>query len=123
MFGPLIPTIRYEDIAIGRDLFEGGLGFHVIHESDDFLVLDRGGVKVYIGHTDDQGPDRPEFGLETDAIDAWYADIKARRPDLLHPTYPPGGGIIGREYGAREFAVLDATTVCVVFRDWTPASS
>ncbi len=48
-----------------------------------------------------------------------YADVVARRPDLLHPTYPAGGGIIRREYGAREFAVLDATTVGVVFRDWS----
>jgi hypothetical protein len=47
-----------------------------------------------------------------------YDDITARGPDLLHPTYPAGGGILRREYGAREFALLDSTTVCVVFRDW-----
>ena len=27
--------------------------------------------------------------------------------------------VVRREYGAREFAVLDSTTVAVVFRDWS----
>ena len=63
--------------------------------------------------------DRPELAIETDDIDAVHADVVSRRPDLLHPTYPAGGGIVRREYGAREFAVLDSTTVAVVFRDWS----
>jgi len=86
----------------------------------DFVVLERDGCKLYlVQDAEYAAKDRPELGIETDAIDAIHADIAARRPDLLHPTYPAGGGIVRREYGAREFAVLDSTTVCVVFRDWS----
>jgi hypothetical protein len=60
--------------------------------------------------------DRPELGIETDDIEAIHAEISARRPDLLHPNLPE---VTLREWGAREFALLDSTTVCVVFRSWS----
>ncbi|MFN8195594.1 MAG: hypothetical protein U0R80_15085 [Nocardioidaceae bacterium] len=120
MFTSLIPTIFYTDLAVGLDLFVDGLGMQVLHESPDFVVVGRDTAKAYLALTDRiSRDDRPELGLETDRIDEVFGDVSARRPDLLHPTYPPGGGILRREYGAREFALLDETTVCVVLRDWT----
>ena len=45
----------------------------------------------------------------------FYAEIKARVPERLHPN----GNVVKRTpWGAQAFAVLDATTVCVVFRQW-----
>lgn len=115
----LIPKVFYADLAIGRDLFVDGLGFEVLHDDGAFVVVGRDGCKLYLVENAHYAAlDRPELAIETDDIDGVHADIAARRPDLLHPTYPPGGGIVRREYGAREFAVLDATTACVVFRDW-----
>jgi len=52
----------------------------------------------------------------TDDIAAEYADVSARRPDLLHPNLRK---VTRQPWGPREFALLDATTVCVVLRDWT----
>jgi len=119
-FKTLIPKVFYADLNVGRDLFVDGLGMAVVHDDGDFVVLERDGCKLYlVQDAEYAAKDRPELGIETDAIDAIHADIAARRPDLLHPTYPAGGGIVRREYGAREFAVLDSTTVCVVFRDWS----
>lgn len=119
-FKTLIPTVFYAEMAVGLDLFVSGLGFEVVHDDGDFVVLERDGCKLYlVQNAECAAKAPPEFGIETDKIDAVYADIAARRPDLLHPTYPTGGGIVRREYGAREFAVLDSTTVCVVFRDWS----
>jgi len=120
LFKTLIPKVFYADLNVGRDLFVDGLGMAVVHDDGDFVVLERDGCKLYlVQDAEYAAKDRPELGIETDAIDAIHADIAARRPDLLHPTYPAGGGIVRREYGAREFAVLDSTTVCVVFRDWS----
>jgi len=120
LFKTLIPKVFYADLNVGRDLFVDGLGMAVVHDDGDFVVLERDGCKLYlVQDAEYAAKDRPELGIETDAIDAIHADIAASRPDLLHPTYPAGGGIVRREYGAREFAVLDSTTVCVVFRDWS----
>ncbi|MFN8190896.1 MAG: hypothetical protein U0R78_10760 [Nocardioidaceae bacterium] len=120
MFSSLIPKIFYADLAIGLDLFVDGLRMTVLHDSPDFVVVGRDAAKAYLVLDPLAAAlERPELAIETDTIDADHADIAARRPDLLHPTYPPGGGIIRREYGAREFALLDATTVCLVLRDWT----
>ena len=120
MLSSLIPKVFYDDLRVGLDLFVDGIGMEVLHRSDDFVVAGRDACKVYlVQDAEYAAKDRPELAIETDAIDEVFADITARRPDLLHPTYPPGGGIIRRDYGAREFALLDSTTVCVVFRDWT----
>lgn len=119
-FRTLIPKVFYADIEVGRDLFVSGLGFQVMHDDGDFVILERDGCKLYLVESAEfAAKDRPELAIETDDIDTIFADVSARRPDLLHPTYPRAGGIVRREYGAREFAVLDATTVCVVFRDWS----
>lgn len=120
MFTAVIPKVFYEDLAVGRDLFVDGIGMEVLHDSEDFLVVGRDACKVYLVLDPVAARlDRPELAIETDSIDSVYGDVAARRPDLLHPTYPAGGGIVRREYGAREFAVLDPMTTCVVFRDWT----
>lgn len=120
LFRTLIPKVFYADLAVGRDLFIDGLGFEVLHDDGDFVVAARDGCKLYlVQDAEFAAKDRPELAIETDDIDAVHADVVSRRPDLLHPTYPAGGGIVRREYGAREFAVLDSTTVAVVFRDWS----
>ncbi len=119
MFSSLIPKVFYTDLGVGLDLFVDGIGMEVLHDSEDFIVVGRDSCKAYLVLVPELTEDRPELAIETDSIDEVYADISSRRPDLLHPTYPPGGGILRREYGAREFAVVDSTTVCVVFRDWS----
>lgn len=120
MLTALIPTIFYADVEVGIDLFAGGIGMDVLHRDDGLVVLGRDHAKVYLSPDADRAAqDRPELGIETDDIDAVHADISARRPDLLHPNLP---AVRRRPWGAREFALLDRTTVCVVFRDWGPAS-
>ncbi len=59
--------------------------------------------------------DRPELAIETDNIREIYDEIKARAPDVLHLNSKT---VQLKPWGAQEFAVLDATTVCVVFRRW-----
>jgi hypothetical protein len=117
MLTALIPKVFYSDVAVGLDLFADGIGMQVLYRDDDLVVLSRDQAKVYlVQDAEYAAKDRPELAIETDDIDQVYADIAARRPDLLHPNL---SRIQRREWGAREFALLDSTTVCLVFRDWT----
>lgn len=119
MLTALIPKVFYSDIAVGLDLFADGVGMQILHRDEDLAVLARDQAKLYlVEDAEYAAKDRPELGIETDDIEAVYADIASRRPDLLHPNL---ARVTLREWGAREFALLDSTTVCFVFRDWSAA--
>lgn len=117
MLQRLVMTVFYADVSVGLDLFGGGLGMSVVHHDGDLHVLERDGAKVQLCENAGAAAhaERPEIGLETDDIDALFAEVSARRPDLLHPNLPT---VRLRPWGAREFALLDSTTVCVVAREW-----
>ncbi|MEH3033937.1 MAG: hypothetical protein PGN07_07815 [Aeromicrobium erythreum] len=116
MLTTLVPTVHYADLAVGIDLFVDGLGLDVLHEDDDLVVVGKEGVKLCLARDPDLAAgERPELGVETDDIDGVFADVSARRPDLLHPNLSRP---TMRPWGAREFALLDATTVAVVLREW-----
>ena len=117
MLTALIPKVFYADLSVGLDLFVGGVGMTLVHRDDDLAVLARDQAKVYlVQDAQCAAKDRPELAIETDDIDAVYADIHQHRPDLLHPNL---SAVQRQPWGPREFALLDATTVCVIFRDWT----
>ena len=116
MITRLIPKVFYDTLAEGLDLWVDGLGFRVMHNDGSLAVVERDGAKAYIVESREYAAkDRPEIALETDDIDALWAEISARRPDLLHPN---SRRVAMKPWGAREFAVLDRSTVCVVFRQW-----
>ena len=122
MFLNLIPKIFYDRLDEGLDLFVNGLGFQVLHQDGDLAVVARDGAKAYIVASPEYAAkDRPEIAIETDAIEEIFREVSAKRPDLLHPNLPR---ITQRPWGALEFALLDKTTVCVVFRQWpSPTTS
>ncbi len=116
MLTRFVATVFYRDVAVGLDLFEDGLGMSVVHRDGDLVVLERDGAKIQlVQNARAARGERPELGLETDDVDAVHADVAGRRPDLLHPNLPT---VRLRPWGAREFALLDRTTVCVVVREW-----
>ncbi len=117
MIQRLIPKVFYEDLNEGLDLFVGCLGFQVVHREGDLAVVERDGVKAYLVESAEYAAkDRPEIAMETDTIHDLYAEVKARRPEMLHPNL---NGVRRQPWGPLEFAVLDKTTVCVVFRQWS----
>lgn len=112
----LIPKVFYTDLKVGLDLFVRGVGCEVDYQDDNITVLSRDSIKVYLMQNAElAAQDRPELAIETDDIAAMHAEVLARAPDLLHPNCRE---VSLRPWGAREFALLDATTVCVVFRQW-----
>lgn len=116
----LIPKVFYADLSVGLDFFVRCLGFDLLYQDASVSVLGRDGAKVYLMQDAHLAAlDRPELAVETDDIDAIYREIAARAPEVLHPNL---SAIQHRPWGAQEFAVLDATTVCVVFRQWPDAA-
>lgn len=116
MLTRLIPKIFYASMQDGLDLFVDGLGFRLLHRDDKLAVVERDIAKAYlVADAEFAAKDRPEIAIETDAIEDLHVEVSSRRPELLHPN----GKVIQRKpWGAREFAVLDKTGVCVVFRQW-----
>lgn len=116
MFKNLIPKIFYDQLQDGLDFFVTGLGFDVLHQDAEMAVIARDGAKAYLVQNPEYAAkDRPELGIDTDDIDRVFAEMSARCPQLLHPNLRV---VTPRPWGAREFAMLDKTTVCVVFREW-----
>jgi hypothetical protein len=116
MIQRLIPKIFYDHLDEGLDLFVGCLGFKVPYRDETLAVVERDGAKAYVVESAEYAAkDRPEIALETDAIHELYDEIKARHPEMLHPNLSE---IRRQPWGPLEFAVLDKTTVCVVFRQW-----
>ena len=116
MMTRLVPKVFFDRMSEGLDLFVNGLGFTVLHQDESLAVVARDGAKAYVVESAEfAAKDRPEIAIETDTIDALYREIATKRPDLLHPN---ARVVSKKPWGAQEFAVLDKTNVCVVFRQW-----
>jgi hypothetical protein len=116
MFTNLIPKIFYDRMDQGLALFVDGLGFELKHRDAELAVVARDGAKAHIVQSPEYAAkDRPELSIETDHIEQIYREISIRTPKLLHPN---GKTVTLKPWGAREFAVLDETGVCVIFRQW-----
>jgi hypothetical protein len=117
MFQNLIPKIFYARLEDGLEFFVDGLGFELRYQDAGMAVVERDGAKAYIvQNAECAALDRPELGVDTDDIDAIFKEMSARCPQLLHPN---SNTVTMRPWGAREFAMLDKTTVCVIFREWS----
>ncbi|MBL0163687.1 MAG: hypothetical protein IPP82_08650 [Xanthomonadales bacterium] len=119
MFKNLIPKIFYANLQDGLDFFVGGLGFEIRHQDASLAVIEREGAKAYlVENAACAALDRPELSIDTDNIDEIFKEMSARSPGLLHPN---SSVVTRKPWGSREFAMLDKTTVCVIFREWPVA--
>ncbi len=119
MFKNLIPKIFYDRLQDGIAFFVDGLGFQVLYQDAHMAVIARDGAKAYLVESPEYAAkDRPELGIDTDDVDAIFAEMSSRAPHLLHPN---ANKVALKPWGAREFAMLDKTTVCVNFRQWPQA--
>jgi len=116
MFKNLIPKIFYDRLQDGLEFFVDALGFEVQYRDAHLAVVARDGAKAYIVESPEYAAkDRPELGIDTDDVDAIFREMSARAPQLLHPN---SNVVSAKPWGSREFAMLDKTTVCVIFREW-----
>jgi hypothetical protein len=110
----VLPKIFYADIQPALDFFIDGLGFELGYHDEDLYIVKRDNVTLLLSVDEALAKlDRPEIRIATDDIDLIYAEIKARRPDILHPNL---NYVKQQPWGLREFALLDPTTVCIIFQ-------
>ena len=116
----MIPNIFYTDIRTGLQLFVDCMGFDIAYSEPDadkpFYVVKRDTVKAHLVQDEEYAvKDRPELRIETDDIEGMYKEVSERNPELLHPNLKV---VTLREWGAREFALRDASDVCIIFMQW-----
>lgn len=116
----LIPNVFYTDVRIGLHLFVEVLGCKILYDGsgdgDAFFIIGRDGIKLHLIQNEEFAlKDRPELRIETDDIDALWQHVRDRHPDMLHPNLTE---VTLREWGAREFALLDESGVCIVVVQW-----
>ncbi len=114
----VIPKIFYSDIRVGLNLFVTGLNFAIVYNEADgrqpLYIIERDQVKLSLVESAEfAAKDRPEIRIETDDIDALFEIIHEKIPELLHPNLDV---VTLRPWGLKEFALLDASGVCVIFQ-------
>jgi hypothetical protein len=119
-FTRLVPSIFYEDINVGIDLFMNCLGFTMGYNGlathEPCCVLDRDGLSVFLFQNKEFAEkDRPEIRLHTPDIEAVYKQVSETHPHLLHPNL---NRVTMRPWGALEFALADKSGVGVRVQQW-----
>ena len=119
-FTKLVPNIFYTDIQIGLQLFvdclEFEIGYNGLDDAEPCCVVQKDELAVFLHQSREFAEkDRPEIRLQTPAITEVHAKIKSVRPEWLHPNLPE---VKMRPWGALEFAIVDASGVCVIIQQW-----
>ena len=120
-FTTLVQNIFYTDANVGLQLFVDCLGFsfgyNQLHDAGHpFCVLEKDGLKLHLIQSEEYAlKDRPELRIETNDIEAVFNAIQTTHPALLHPNL---NRIKLQPWKAKEFALLDASNVCVIIQQW-----
>lgn len=118
-FTELVPSVFYTNITDGLKLFVDCLKFTIEHQdfnaAQPYCVLGKDGIRIMLFQ--DEALARahyPELRLETNDIEAVFAEISASHAHLLHPNL---NTVTQRPWGAKEFAILDHQ-VGIRFQQW-----
>ena len=119
-FTKLIPNIFYSDIQVGLNLFveclEFTIGFDDLKSDEPSCIAEKDSLAIFIIQSKEFAEkDRPELRLQTTNIEEVYTKVKSRFPELLHPN---SNKITLQPWGAKEFALLDQSDVCVIIQQW-----
>jgi hypothetical protein len=118
-FSKLVPSVFYSDITDGLNLFVDCLQFSIEHQdlktAQPYCVLGKDGIRIMLFQDAQLAQEHyPELRIETEDIEAVYAQVSASHPQLLHPNL---NKVTRRPWGAKEFAILDKQ-VGIRFQQW-----
>lgn len=120
-FTKVVPNIFYTDIKVGLGLFvdclEFSIGYDDLKGEQPCCVIGKDNVGIFLIQSKEFAEkDRPEIRLHTDNIEEVFAKVKSTHPELLHPNSKV---VTLRPWGAKEFALKDASDVCVIIQQWS----
>lgn len=119
-FSKLIPNIFYGNIQDGLHLFvdclEFTIGYDDLQSDCPSCIAEKGSLAVFLFQNKEfADKDRPELRLQTDEIETVYHKVATAHPHLLHPNL---NKVTLRDWGAKEFALRDASGVCIIIQQW-----
>ena len=131
-----IPALPVQDAAAAVAYYRDRLGFEVLHHDGGFAVLSRDEAVVHLWEAGDESwrerdsienPVRSgaesflagtaSCRIRVEGIDTLYEELRAAA--VLHPV--SRSGVSDEDWGAREFATLDADGNLVTFFEWMQA--
>ena len=118
-FSKLLPSVFYQDISDGLELFVDCLQFTIEHKdfncSQPYCVLAKDGISIMVFQDEKLAKEHyPELRLVTKNIEEVYTKISESHPELLHPNL---NKVTMRPWGAKEFAILDKQ-LGIRFQQW-----
>jgi hypothetical protein len=116
----LVPNIFYENIKDGLELFVDCLEFSIeyndLTSDSPCCIVQKDILSIFLFQNKEYADkDRPEIRLHTDDIDEVYTKVSNTHPHFLHPNLKT---ITLRPWGAKEFALKDNTSICVIIQQW-----
>ena len=118
-FSKIVPSVFYIDIKDGLKIFVDCLQFSIEHQdlntAQPYCVLGKDSIRIMLFQDAQLAREHyPEIRIETEDIEAVYAQVAASHPELLHPNL---NQVTRRPWGAKEFAILDKQ-VGIRFQQW-----
>lgn len=104
MLTAIIPKLPMRDPTTTRAYYTQQLGFKVLADHGNYLIVERDGAQIHFFHFADLDP-HTNYGqvyIRTNDVDALNAALIARGTPI-HPN----GALQTKPWGMREFAVLD----------------
>jgi DNA-binding transcriptional MerR regulator len=97
-----IPVLASLDLEATGRFYTERLGFEVAATYPDYLITNRDDIEIHFWLTDDTDiPKQTSCYVRVAGIDALYAEMEAA--GVVHPNGP----LTTKDYGVRDFAVLD----------------
>jgi catechol 2,3-dioxygenase-like lactoylglutathione lyase family enzyme len=128
-----IPAMPVRNAAAAVEFYRDRLGFEVLHQDEDFAVLERDDARVHLWQAgDDSWRERRSLeepirsGAESfiagtascrilvKGVDDLYEELRAK--EVLHPVSREG--VSETDFGSREFATLDSDGNLIEFFEW-----
>lgn len=110
-----IPVLPSLDLEASLDFYETKLGFRRNIESDDYCGVERDGIQIHFWLCrEPELPENSSCRINMTGVDALHEECRAA--GIVHPD----GALETKEWGFREFTVVDPHGNLVVFAEEVP---
>jgi hypothetical protein len=112
MLTDINPKLPMRDKGLTRDFYLNKLGFRMIGDYGDYLMVGKGHIEIHFFEFRELDP-KENYGqvyIRTDDIDSLYQSMLDNKTDI-HPN----GHLKNKPWGQREFSILDPDNNLLTF--------